>query len=141
MNISSTQNRSVAIRNTIKSHWIFLFMILYIFLFLLEKLIGLITGPENIIATVKDICILAAGLFGFLTAALLGLNKVRSGFFWGNSWPGCLSLGVGLTSYSLLRMFQTALSFPVYMVLVVLTLFFLVGLVIEYRTRKKILIS
>jgi|GEM_PF-5726826 len=141
MNLSSTQNRSVAVRNTVKSHWIFLFMIVYIVLFLLEKLVGLITGPLNVISTVKDLCILAAGLFGFLTAILLGFEKVRGGFFWGNSWPGCLSLGIGLTSYALLRMFQTVLSFQVYMVLVVLTLFFLVGLVMEYRTRKKIMIS
>jgi len=141
MNTSPHHNRAVAVRSTVKSHWIILFMIVYITLFLLEKLAGFVFGPQNLITTVKDISILSAGLFGFISAVLLGTGKVRTGFFWGNSWPGCLSLGIGLTSYAFLRMFQTALSFQVYMVLVVLTLFFLAGLVIEYLTRKKIMIS
>lgn len=116
-------------------------MVVYIILALLEKVAGLVFSPNNLVAVIQSLCILSAGLFGFITAGLLGKRKVRTGFFWGNSWPGCLFLGIGLTAFSLLRMLQTALSFQAYMILVFLSLFFLAGLVIEYVTRKKILVS
>ncbi len=93
------------------------------------------TAP--IISAVKDVFILAAGIFGLFISLLLSMDKVPSGKIWGNSPAGCVCIGLGLISFGLLKLLQTQVSFGIYLMLMILSLFVLVGLAIEYRTRKQ----
>ncbi|HKJ69452.1 MAG TPA: hypothetical protein VKA68_15955 [bacterium] len=113
-------------------------MLCYVVLFAAELVISVLTeSADAMIAFVRHMLILAAGIFGLISSLLLGARKVPRGKIWGNSPAGCAFIGLGLTAFGLLNVLQTGIPFGIYFILLILSLLFLVGLAIEYRTREQ----
>ncbi len=121
---------------TLKSHWILLFMVLYVLLYLVDYGTRFLTDGAVDLSILLDVILVIAGLFGLTSAGLLYTGKVNSGSIWGNSVAGGTAIGVGLLAFGYSKLMQDIISFTFYMVLAALSLLFLVGLFIEYRNRS-----